>query len=681
MSFFSPWFFIGVAAVAVPVIVHLVRREHAQRVPFPSLMFLRRIPQKSVRRRRLRHLLLLALRCLALLLLALAFARPFIPSDAVSRSGAGRNIVILLDMSYSMQYGNRFRQAQERARSLIANAGPKDRIALIAFSEGYEIVRPLSLDRDAILADLASLQPTLHATNYVQALRGAASVLSGTADQEQAVALISDFQATGWNKSTDLVSLNAQLIPVDVADSDNPNVACVEVSVEPVVYTSKYDGKLLTKLTNFGNQSQSVRVRFQLNGRLVEEKAIGLDRWASQPVEFAGFNLLDGSNRATMEVEDDPLPLDNRFFFTIEKTERQAVLGLESAPGESFYLQQALAVSQHNPYALTLKPAGRMALSDLEKARVVILNDVTRLDATMVTPLKRWVEQGGGLIIAAGRRIDANAFNQTLGDLSPASLDKSVTLGGGAFELLAQLDATHPIFAPFAEGRSGNFSTARFYGYVQATPKTTARVLARLTGGEAAVIENSLGAGKVLLLTSSLDTSWNDLPLLPMYVPLVHQMLRYLHSVETRGWYRLGEPVRVQGAGPEASIPIDSPGEKRLTVDEGLSQDGTLFTARENGFYRLRYPDRERYVAVNVDFRESDLRKLNVDEFVAAFGGKGETQAAVAQAEQEDESLENQEPGRRLWWPLLLSALALFILEAVLAGRLRPQRHQDTKVH
>jgi hypothetical protein len=681
MSFFNPWFLVGIAAVAVPIVVHLVRREHAKRVPFPSLMFLRRIPQKSVRRRRLRHLLLLALRCLALLLLALAFARPFIPSDAVSSSGAGRSLVILLDTSYSMQYGNRFRQAQERARSLITDAGPKDRVALMAFSEGYEIVRPLSLDRDAILADLAGLQPTLHATNYVQALRGAASVLSGAADQEKTVALISDFQATGWNRPNDSVTLNAQLMPVDVADGDSPNVACVEVSVEPVVYTSKYDGKLLAKLTNFSNQSQSVRVRFKLNDRLVEEKAIGLGAWASQPVEFAGFNLLDGSNRATIEIEDDPLPLDNHFFFTIEKTERQAVLGLESAPGGSFYLQQALAVSQNNPYALTLQPAGRMALSDLEKARVVILNDVTRLDATVVTQLKRWVEQGGGLLIATGRRVDANAFNQTFGDLAPASLDKSVVPGGGAFELLAQIEATHPIFAPFAEGRSGNFSTARFYGYVQATPKTTARVLARLTGGEAAVIENSLGAGKVLLVTSSLDTSWNDLPLSPLYVPLVHQMLRYVYSVETRGWYRLGETVRVQGARPEAPVPIDSPSEKRLTSGEGLSPDGTLFTARENGFYRLRYPDRERYVAVNVDFRESDLRKLDVDEFIAAFGGESEAQAAIAQIEQEGELLEHREPGRRLWWPLLLSALALFIVEAVLAGRLTPQRHQDTKGH
>jgi len=428
---------------------------------------------------------------------------------------------------------------------------------------------------------------------------------------------------------------------------------------------------VLAKLTNFSGQSQSVRVRFKLNDRPVDERTITLDGHASQVIELTGFTLLDGSNRAIIEIEGDTFSLDNRFFFTIEKTGRIVVLGLESAPGESFYLQQALAVSQNNPYALTLKPAGRITNSDLEKTKIVILNDVTRLDATTAAQLKRWIEQGGGLMLVAARRVDANSFNQTLGELSPATLEKSVSPGSGAFELLSQIEAAHPVFAPFAQGRSGNFSTARFYGYVQAAPKPSSRVLARLTSGAPMVIEHALGAGKVLLLTSSLDTSWNDLPLSPMYVPLVHQMLHYLHSVEARGWYHIGEAVQVQGSPSESSIPIDSPSEKRLTADDGLSTDGTLFTARENGFYRLRHRESERYVAVNLDFRESDLQKLNVDDFVATFSQGRAAQAAIAQAEPDGDLTEDQQPGRRLWWPLLITAFALFLIEAMLAGKMK----------
>ncbi|MBI3950491.1 MAG: BatA domain-containing protein [Acidobacteria bacterium] len=675
MNFLNPWFLIGAVAVAVPIIIHLVRREQAKRVRFPSLMFLRRIPQKSVRRRRLRDLLLLALRCLALLLVVLAFARPFIRSDAQSSShDQGQNMVILLDTSYSMQYGNRFERARERARSLIASASPKDRIALIAFSQGYEIVRPLSLDRRAILNDLASLTPTLNATNYVQALRGAESVLQGIAGQDNVVALISDFQAAGWNKPDDPFALKAEIIPVDVANSDSSNLACVEVGVDPVVYTSKYESKLRAKLTHFSDQPQSVRIKLKLNDRVIEETTARLDGNASQVVEFTEFTLLEGSNRGTIEVEGDSFPLDNRFFFTIDKTEPLAILCLESAPGESFYLQQALAVSQNNPYALTVNSAGRVSPADLEKAGVIILNNIDRLDGAIVARLQRWVERGGGLIMVAGRRVDANGFNQTFSDLAPANLEHNVTSGDGAFEFLARLDTKHPVFAPFAEARSSNFSTARFYGYSQAIPKESCLVLARLTSGDPVILERSVGAGRVLLFASSLDTSWNDLPLSPMYVPLVHQMLRYLHPVEARGWFTLGDTCRIPEIASEASIPIDSPSEKRLTADDSLSSDGTLFTARENGFYRLRYPRRERYVAVNLNFRESDFRKLDVDEFIGAFSGDGRAETAMAQAGPESEILDNQEPGRKLWWPLLIAALVLFVLESVWAGRLRTVR-------
>src|SRR5215467_15485926 len=103
MAFINPFFLIGVLAATIPVVVHLVRRTRAPRVPFPSLMFIRQIEQKTIRRRRLRNLWLLVLRCLALLLLALAFSRPYIAAgnrDLASLAGTG---VILLDVSYSMR--------------------------------------------------------------------------------------------------------------------------------------------------------------------------------------------------------------------------------------------------------------------------------------------------------------------------------------------------------------------------------------------------------------------------------------------------------------------------------------------------------------------------------------------------------------------------------------------------
>lgn len=671
MSFLNPWFLIGALSLAIPVIVHLVRRERARRTPFPSLLFLRQIPQKSVRRRRLRHLLLLALRCLALLLLVLAFARPFIPQAAETDARErGRNLVILLDTSYSMQYGDRFDRARREARSVIASAHPKDRIAVMTFSQGYELRRPLSEHHELVLSDLDEIRPTIRATDYGQALRGAESVLADAEEGENVIVLISDFQASGWDRARDPFPLNGRLIPIDVARDESTNLACTDIGLSPVVYAPKYEETLLAKITNFSDRRQSTRVRLWLNGHLVSERRLELEARAGRAVEFGGFALLEGSNRGIVEIDDDALSVDNRFFFVIEKVDPLAVLDLESTRGESFYLEQALAVSRNNPYALTVKPVGRASAVDLERANTVILNDVSQMSRTMISRLTRWVKRGGGLLIALGRRVTAKTFNRAFANLAPAHLEERVG-PTRTFELLAQFDTRHPIFAPFSGPRSGNFSQVRFYGHIRATAKETATVLARLTSGDPLLLERSLGRGRVILFTSSLDTSWNDLPLSPMYVPLVHQLLRRLHPMDVRGWYSLGEAIRIPGATPQTPVPVDTPSERRLRPGDGLSPDGTVFTAREQGFYRLRTGDGERYIAVNVDVRESNLQKLNVEELVTAFGGSSGGPRERREATSSLSLAEERPKGRTLGWPLLVAAIILFIVEGVWAKWLR----------
>ena len=117
MGFLAPLFLVGLAALAIPVLIHLIQRERKRVVEFPSLMFLRKIPYQSVRRRRIRDWLLLAMRLAALALIVLAFARPFFRRTelaAATQNGA-REVVILLDISYSMEYGDRWQKAKAAA--------------------------------------------------------------------------------------------------------------------------------------------------------------------------------------------------------------------------------------------------------------------------------------------------------------------------------------------------------------------------------------------------------------------------------------------------------------------------------------------------------------------------------------------------------------------------------------
>src|SRR5919205_3613840 len=231
MAFLNPIFLLGALAATLPVLVHLVRRTRAAKMQFPSLMFLRRIEQKTVRKRRLRNLLLLALRCAALLLLALAFARPYYTgSSRAANSSSQSSSVILIDTSYSMRYGEVFGRAQHAARNLINEGASGEQFAVVQFSRSYEVTMPLKPSRDEALAGVAQAQAGFGATDYLQAVQAAISLLKD-ANGVKRIHLISDFQDAGWNRNAPPVKLPAdiKLDPVDVADARPANLAVLDV--------------------------------------------------------------------------------------------------------------------------------------------------------------------------------------------------------------------------------------------------------------------------------------------------------------------------------------------------------------------------------------------------------------------------------------------------------------------
>src|SRR5881296_3028127 len=141
MAFLSPFVLLGLGALAIPVLVHLIQRERKRVVEFPSLMFIRRIPYQSVRRRRIRHWFLLLMRAVAVALLVLAFARPFFRQSALAAAaatGGAREVVVLLDQSASMGYGDHWQKAQDAAKQLVRSLGGGDRATLVLFAKNAE---------------------------------------------------------------------------------------------------------------------------------------------------------------------------------------------------------------------------------------------------------------------------------------------------------------------------------------------------------------------------------------------------------------------------------------------------------------------------------------------------------------------------------------------------------------
>lgn len=674
MSFLTPLFFLGAAALAAPILVHLVRRTRARRVQFPTLVFVRQVPQRTIRRRTIHNLLLLIIRCLAILLIVIAFTRPFFSGGSAAKitTGAGAT-VILIDNSLSMRREHLFEEAQRKAEITIDDARNDEQIALMSFDKRYAVLNRFVADKTRVRSGVKSLAAGWDGTDYEQALRGAESLLSEVkTGGPRKIVLISDFQSTGWSPATATFKLahDTQLLTLDVSSNSPPaNVAVTNVEARGVVFGQKYLDNLAVHIANFSDSPKDrLAVDFQINDQTVEKREVSLNSRDSKILEFTGFNLNDGANRCTIEINTGDFTPDNHFYFTLRRAVPQKALIVESSTrgrSDSLHLQSALTTNDDLPFTFTLKTSGTVDPTSVAEYALIILNDAGSIAPALADSLSKFVTNGGQLIVATGPRTEVNSFNNALQPVMPATLSESVQTKVGESAVISDVKFDHPIFEVFQQ--TGRLAAAHVIGYFRSQPATNASVLARFEDGSPALVESRSGKGRVLLFTSSLGPSWNDLPLTPLYLPFIHQMVRYAGSREENSWYSLGQTFTVAKEAQSTVPAVDTPSGTRLTENR-LTPDGDLLvTGREPGFYRLRYSARPDFAAVDIDGAEGDFSKLDFAQFVAGVtGGAGNAFSTEAERKLSNEEVEGRQ---KVWWSLLLVALLLLLTESVIARR------------
>jgi len=674
MNFLAPLFFLGAAAIAAPILVHLVRRTRARRVEFPTLYFVRQVPQRTIRRRTLHNVLLLILRCLAILLIVIAFTRPFFSggSSAKTTTGAGAT-VLLIDTSLSMKRDQLFPEAQRRAEAVIDDARNDEQIALLDFDKRYSVINRFGADKNRVRLGVHSLNVGWDGTDYEQALRGAESLLAELkTGGPKKIVMISDFQASGWNQTTATFKLagDTQLTTLDVGGNDSvPNVAVTNVEARGVIYTQKYADNLAVHIANFSDVPvEHVAVDFQINDQTVEKRDINLNSRDTKVVEFTGFNLNDGSNRCSIDIAVNDFAPDNRFYFTLKRAVPAKALIVESPTrgrSDSLHLQSALTTDDDLPFGFTLKTAGAVDPANVPEYSLIILNDAGTVSPGLADTLNKFVVNGGQLIVATGPRTDVTSFNNALQTVMPATLTEAVQTKAGESVSISEVKFDHPIFEVFQQ--SGRLAAAHMIGYFRSQPAGNAAVLARFEDGSPALLESHSGKGRVLLFTSSLGPSWNDLSLTPLYLPFVHQMVRYAGSHEANSWYGMGQTFTVAKDKQGAIPAIDTPNGTRLSENRTTPDGDLLVTGREPGFYRLRYNSSPDFAAVDIDGLEGDFTKLDFKQFLAGVtGGAGAAENSEAARKLSNEEIEGRQ---RVWWSLLLLALILLLIESLLARR------------
>lgn len=604
MNFLYPAFLIGGLAIAIPIALHLLRRDVAPDLPFTAVRLLKKSPVDRSRRRRLRDILLLAARVAALLLLAAAFARPFAP-DTSSAMLPLR--IVAIDRSFSMGAPGRFERARELARAAVDEAAFGERVAVIAFDERADVLAPPGSPADARAA-IASLEPAYGGTRYAVALSKAAEL--GTGGPVRLV-VVSDLQRAGWEGESRVRVPSSVQMEIRDAGAPAANTA--------VVATRFTDAGAVATIRNASATPRDGTVTLAHDGREAARAPFTVPANATVDVPLA---WKVGAGGVTVSIADPGgYPADDVRHLVVGTAAAPAVLVVTSQDASGFYLQRALDAAQDGdvaPFRARLVSPSEIAggrAESLGRHLAVVLLSTRSLDRSAREAIAAFAKSGGGVLIAAAPDVEPAVVASMFGwDASGFRAD-----GDTRSAFLSATDVRHPIFQPFGT-LSANLGQVRFTRAWQVDGAGW-HVAARFDDGSPALLERAHGNGRVVLFASDLDRRWNDFPLHPMFVPFAVETVRHVAS-------RTTEPAEFTVGRVPAGIQAD-PGVHRL----------------ESG----------RLIAVNVDPRESGTGVMTPQEFAAMV-------EPVPQATTDQRAVRNEQVEARqsLWqYGLILMLLAL----------------------
>ena len=697
----------GAVGASIPLILHLLNRERARRLVFSTIRFIQMSHQTNVRRHKLKRLLLLLMRILMLALLGFAFARPFFAQTFViaQKTGGKRNAVIILDTSYSMRYEKVFENAKKEGLKILDGLDTADAACLILSSDSARVVAPLGSEFAHIRTALSNAEATYKPTDYLDALQTANEILEPIPIGEKQVYLIADMQKRGWENfiETDKLNPDVQIQFADVRAEQPRNLAITDLSVPPVVLKEQKASYLVARVRNFGDEAvENLPVRLFIDGNMIHTVQLDIEPDDLGDAVFKVDFQDEATHTGWVELPEDALGADNKRYFTLQSLQSIKVHAVSDGPrtqstyqtAETFFMKMAFAVGSDAVPINFTESSSVPNTATLDRVDVLVLANVAQFSSSEAGRVAAYVAAGGGLIVTVGDNIDINAYEQNLGGEIGVMPCKFVQPVGDAFDrqqfrVLATVKYEHPIFAPFKEPNHGDFGKARFYRLFQAVPTKDATVIATYDDGSPALFEKPYGQlGRVLCFTSTIDREWNDLPIRAVYLPFLHESIKYLalKDVEATPDYRVGDNVELKAFETEdenrtgdREVAVFNPNnvETRLQRSEGTTTgevgQGSLFYADTSipGLYSVHTSGAEPdYFVVNGDATESNLAARDVEELSSMLKGTAdESIEDTPAAELVAQYREDVEKSQDVWIYLMLAVFALAVTEMFFANR------------
>ena len=678
LEFLNPTFLtLAAAAAAIPVLIHLIKRNKAVRLEFAAMRFLLGSVRPVMRWLRLKQWLILLLRIAAVVLLGLAFARPYLASKSSIGlwDSARRDVGIIVDVSASMAAAENLAAAKTRLADLLQSIDRDALVTLCLVGGGNRFIADRTpFSRALARKTLADLQPTHGTANLREALQSVDDLLRGSPRLQKDIYLISDFQKGTWPEGELPLQLasNAEVHVLPVAEERWPNIGIASALVpaaanEPWRCTIRdYSGGSIAKF----------RVELHLDGKRLASQTLEFNGERLKIVEFAGVTLPAQafSGKFQIRAAGDAFAGDDQFYFSMHKKQRLHVLAIngEAAPGvsdELYFVRKAFAVSGSRFDLLETVPS---RLNEVNPAAfdLVLLANVQGLNRSGVQALQAFVKNGGGLLIAPGDRVQPEGFNRMFADLAPARLssraNKRLDRRSGSVMFFTQTQ--HPAIERIAAATGSILQSTYFFQYWRVQPTPQSEVVARFADSAPAMVTGNVGQGKVVLLAFPLDAEWSELPAKAAFLPILYGLADYAKPAQDgTPLFVVHEPIFIGdrfAAGKP--IAIEMPDRSKRTLPAGQ----LIFSATDlPGIYSIRQDGRVRQFAVNVDRAESETRLLPATAFLAKIDKANEPLSVDRSVHLDRQEAQQSEQKQKIWRFFLAAAFLALVAETILANR------------
>ena len=649
MGLVAPLFLLGALAIALPIWLHRLQTQSSDRRPFSSAMLLETTEERVHLQKKLKYLLLLALRIAMLLLIVLAFAKPYLTRApaALTASAAGTHL-ILVDTSVSMHRAGVFDQALAVARQAVDQAPTGALLQVLSGDDTLHIGSELSAIAADHRAAISRLTVSALRLDYGAAM-AAVDRLAGSLSPPVTLHVISDFQASAMPvRFADVVpSAVSELMPHVVGTG-----APFNWSVEFIRETA--DG-LDVGLLGFGDRERVADVELLLNGEVIETR--GLAETGPVVLRFSELQYAEGDNRIQIRINtDDDLALDNESFHVVQNEPPSPVplITLNSGGLPVTYLSAALEADSTQSYSVQPMVIGDFDARVLARHRWVLIDDIGSIDEQLGESLTGYLQNGGSVLAFAGpRAASLTSVPLTGHQLSAATVE----IAANEFLSPGQVDTGHPVLA-----RTEGWHTVNVSRNLAIEEQAADQVLIRLENNEPFLIERKIGAGRLLLFLNGLDNRWNDLPVRPVFVSFMVEAAGYLSGInQVSKTHTAGASLPLSLIGSVSGQVVDPDGNTVLSLaDTTRAQQIKL---DKPGFYEVYTPEGSTLVAANVDPRESELSKISqqlLDRWQDATVRTdriGDGQSAIVEA-----------APLELWHWLLLFLALVFIAESLLGN-------------